>query len=328
MKNFVKPKALKPGDVIGIFAPSSYVTQARFGEGVRLIESWGLKVRLGKHIYDRVEDFMAGTTEARAEDFRKLIFDDEVAAIWAAEGGYAATDIRWVLGKKEIEHLKKKPKWLIGYSDVGILTNALFAKGIVSICGPNVWGLSYWKKESQDWLKNLLFGGELVFPTGGEILVKGRAEGRLLATNIDSLAASLGTHYDPILNGDDDLILMIEEWKYSLSTLQRQFEAIFDHSRFERIKAIIFGRFCLPYEQSYPKWAKKTEMEGLIVEKLLLRKEIPLIKVDYFGHPTHWYYKRGKGKENNLAMISGIKVRLVALKEVTISCLGEVAFRS
>ena len=199
---------------------------------------------------------------------------------------------------------------------------------IVSVCGPNVWGLTYWKKESRVWLKNMLFGEMPVFPDKGEVLIRGKAEGRLLATNLESLAVNLGTKYDPILAGEDDLILMVEDWKYSMSLIQRQFDAIFDHAKFDRIKGIVLGRFSLPYEMSYPKWAKKTDLFDLVRDKLLKRKRLPLATVPFFGHPTHWFYNTGQGKENNLAMPSGIRVRLIASKKVEISCLEMVTARS
>lgn len=321
---FTKPRALKMGDTVGIFAPSDYVTRKRFDEGIAIIKSWGLRVKYSNNLFKRVEDFMAGTADERADDLRQMIFDDSLTAIWAAEGGYAATDIRWIFGGKEIEHLKKNPKWFIGYSDVGVLTNALFAKGITSVCGPNVWGLSYWKKESREWLRKLLFGKELFFPDNGKVIIAGEAKGRLLASNLESLAVSLGTKYDPILNGEGDLILAIEDWKYGLSSVQRWIEAIFDHARFDRICGIILGRFSLPYEFSYPKWARETNLDNLILNKLLRRKRLPLVKIPYFGHPTHWYFGRGEGQENNLAMPSGIRVSLSASKKVSLSCLERV----
>ena len=95
---------------MGVFAPSDYVTKRRLAEGVALIKSWGLKVKYSRNLFERWEGFMAGTVQQRADDWRQMIFDDSLAAIWAAEGGYAATDIRWVFGDKEIGHLKKRWK--------------------------------------------------------------------------------------------------------------------------------------------------------------------------------------------------------------------------
>lgn len=321
---FVKPRALKKGDVVGIFAPSDYLTKFRFFKGVKLIESWGLKVKYGKHLFERVEDFMAGSTKHRAEDLKKLIYDKRVVVLWAADGGYAATNIRYILGRAEMNHLRTHPKWLVGYSDVGVLTNAFFANGLMSVMGPNVWGLTTWNKKSTEWLRKLLFGEISYFPETGETLINGEAEGRLLASNLDSLAVSLGTKYDPILHGEDNLILLIEDWKVGLSTLVRQIEAIFDHSRFDRVKGLILGRFSLITEASYPKWAKKSDLYGLIKEKLLLRKKIPLVSIDFAGHPNYWHQSRGLGKDTSLAMPNGIRVKLSASGMAKISCLESI----
>ncbi len=318
---FTKPKALKKGDVIGVFAPSDWFYKSNFDKGLRLINSWGLRVKIGKHVYERIDDFMAGKAAHRIEDLREMIFDDAVGAIWAAEGGYAATEIRWALGEKEFSHLRSNPKWLIGYSDVTVLTNAWFSRGLMSVMGANIWGLTYWDQESRGWIKKLLFGEEVVFPETGRVLIEGRARGRLLASNMDSLSASLGTRFDPILHGDDDLILLVEDWKQNLSTLMRQFEAIFDHERFGRIKGVILGKFSLMMEESYPKWAGKTDLGGLIKEKLLLRKKIPLVIIDYVGHPSYWHFSKGMSREVSLAVPNGVRVLLVASEKVNISCL-------
>lgn len=290
-----------------------------------MLTNWGLKVKFGKHIFERVDDFMAGTKEMRAEDLRGLIFDDEISILWAAEGGYAAPNIRSVLGDKEIKYLRKNPKWLIGYSDVGVFTNSLFANGIASIVGPNIWGLTYWKPGSLAWLHCLLFGNEIYFPEKGKVIIPGEVSGRLLVSNLDSLITNLGTKYDPILHGDDQIILMVEDWKQNWSTLSRQFESIFDHEKFERIAGLILGRFSLMMEESYPKWAKGVDLVSLVREKLLLRRRLPLATIDYFGHPSYWHYSQGKLQEDNFAMPSGISVKLSALEKLTISWLESLA---
>lgn len=321
---FIGPKHLQKGDVVGIFAPSDWFSRKRFDEGIKILKSWGLRVKIGEHVFDRVDDFMAGTTEARVSDFRKLIFDDEVKVMWAAEGGYAAVDIRYCLGAKELEQLRRKPKWFIGYSDVTVLTNALFSLGISSVMGPNIWGLSYWDKQSLEWIRKLIFGEILEFPRSGDVLVEGEAKGRLLASNLESLSVSLGTKYDPILHGDEDLILLVEEWKQDQSTLIRQIESVFDHERFDRIKGVILGRFALMMNTSYLGWAKNHDLGGLIKEKLLERGKLPMVRVDYVGHPSYSTYAKGVGRDTSLAMPNGALVRLLASKKVEISCLESI----
>ncbi len=322
--NWVRPKILKKGDTVGIFAPSDWFSRKHFDEGVRTMESWGLRVKLSNHLFDRVEDFMAGSVEKRAADLRELIFDDEVKALWAAEGGYAAPELRFCLGEREIKHLGRQPKWLIGYSDVGVLTNALFAHGLVSVCGPNVCGLTDWKRKSQEWLRRIIMGGGLAHPKRGRVLVEGEASGIILASNLDSLVSNFGTRYDPLLQTKERIILLVEEWKEDLSRLQRHFEAIFDHVGFDRVGALILGRLSLLREESYPKWAMETDVYELLTEKLGRRTKIPLAVVDYFGHRSSEAAKE-RGSENNLAWINGTRMELT-VKKTSGSGMGKVIF--
>lgn len=321
---FTKPRALREGDTVGIIAPSDWFLPRRFDEGVRVIKSWGLRVEFGKHIFERVADFMAGEARARAEDLKRMIYDDKIKVIWAAEGGYAAPDIRGFLTEKEFSHLRGKPKWIIGYSDVGVLTNAFFANGLMSVYGPNVWGLTYWKPDSLEWLRKILFGEKIMFPETGKVIIPGRATGLLLASNLDSLFANLGTKYDPLLRGEGDVILFLEEWRFDLASVVRQIEAIFDHARFERVRGLILGRFPQPMPVSYSDWARSSDVVRQIRARLLQRKKIPLITVPYFGHPSIGYNSVGVGQEDGLAMPCGVRVSLSGTKKVKLSWLERV----
>ena len=74
-------------------------------------------------------------------------------------------------------------------------------------------------------------------------------------------------------------------------------------------------------EGSYPKWAKRQDLVSLVREKLLRRGSLPLVSIDYFGHPSHWHYNQGKLKEDNFSLPAGILVSLSASKRAKISWL-------
>ena len=57
--DMIKPKALKGGDTVGVVAPSDAVEKAGMEESLEVIKSWGLKVKMGKHVYSKVGDFAA-----------------------------------------------------------------------------------------------------------------------------------------------------------------------------------------------------------------------------------------------------------------------------
>ena len=87
--------------------------------------------------------------------------------------------------------------------------------------------------------------------------VDGVAEGKVLYNNLETLIDSFGTRFDPIMYGQGDLILVVEELDVNKSTLQRQIDIIFNHKRANRIKGFVMGRMINVNEMSYPKWGRK-----------------------------------------------------------------------
>lgn len=294
----MKPPALNKGDYIGVIAPSDAIERKYISANSKLVAGWGLKVKQGKHLFSVVGDFAAGTPEERREDILKMIEDPEVKVIWSAEGGYAATEVLPVFTKEVVQKLRQNPKWFIGYSDVCILLNALQSFRIVSVQGPNFSGLIDKDEKSIEWVRKMLFGEtgmEVGSDANWESHISGTAEGKLLVSNLDSLIATLGTRFDPLMHGSDDLILGLEEWWIEKSTLQRQIDMILNHKRADRIKGIILGRFIGIGEYSYPVWGKKLTPQALIEGRLRYRGlPIPMATLNDFGHteePT-WLEER------------------------------------
>src|SRR3989344_2211678 len=289
MSRYVKPPKLKPGDTIGIVAPSDAVERQYVQNGLKVLKSWGLKTKLGNHLFSHVGDFAAGTAEERREDIVKFIKDPEIKGIWAAAGGYAATEVLSLFKKEIVEELKKSPKWFLGYSDVCCILNALMSFKIVSVHGPNFGGLPFWDEKSLKWLRSILFGEDSVLELGSDFiwkpLVYGEAEGRLLVSNLDSFIATLGTKYDPLMHGSDSIILGLEEWWIEKSTLQRQVDTILNHKRFNRVKGVLLGRFEGIGEQTYPEWGKRVTAESLIESRVRISGVgLPLVVFPNFGH--------------------------------------------
>ncbi len=318
MKGVAKPKSLNRGDVVGVIAPSDAIEKGNLRKNIKIIESWGLKVRQGKHLYSVVGDFAAGTPAERREDILSMIDDPEVKVIWAAEGGYAATEVLSVFTKETIEKLRISPKWFIGYSDVCVLLNTLARFRVVSLTGPNFSDLFEKDERSRNWLRRILFG-ESNLEVGKEAnwipMIPGEVEGRLLASNLDSLVSLFGTRYDPLMYGLSDLILGLEEWWIEKSTLQRQIDVILNHKRANRIKAIILGRFVGVGEYSYPIWGKDITAVDLIEGRVRQRGGIPMAQLLDFGHPLEdsWLAQRIpklKKPQTMLTLPNGVNSKL------------------
>src|SRR3989344_5654638 len=147
---------LKVGDVVGVIAPSDSFAKSDLMEGVKEIEGWGLKVKLGKYVFEDIDDYMAGSVEQRRDDFLMMVKDPKIKAIWCAEGGYAITPLRKYLTYDLAFEIEKDKKIMIGYSDVTMLTNFWTNINCPAIYGPTLCGLSKWTKKSRDWMRSLL----------------------------------------------------------------------------------------------------------------------------------------------------------------------------
>lgn len=282
----LKPKKLKIGDTIGVIAPSEAIDAKGLDTGVKILKKWGFKVKLGQHVFKKVDDYSAGTPQERREDFENMVSDPEIKAIACAEGGYAASSVLLALNPNVIETLKAKPTLLFGYSDFSIFLNANFCVGIAGLHAPNIVGLNAHNKNSQESLRKALLG-EMDLHYGpeffGKILIPGKAEGYFLPTNMETLTHLFGSKFDPLEVFGGPIILGLEEVWEDKSDVKRRLEEIIFHHHFDRIKGVVIGRFIGNSEVEYPQWGKKTTWPDLFTS-LIKEKNIPLVEFPNFGH--------------------------------------------
>jgi len=284
--NIIKPQKLKIGDTIGMIAPSEAVEAKGLDGGVKILQKWGFKVKLGKHIFKKVEDYSAGTPQERREDFESMVNDAEIKAIGCAEGGYAASSVLLALSPNVIEAFKNRPTLLFGYSDFSVFLNANFSLGITGLHAPNLVGLASHNKNTQESLRKALLG-EMDLKYGPEffanVLIPGKAEGYFLPTNLKTLIHLFGSKFDPLENFDGPIVLGLEEVWEDKSDVKRMFEEIILHRHFNKIKGIVLGRFIGDSEIEYPKWGKKTTWYELFTSSFA-GKDIPVAIFPNFGH--------------------------------------------
>jgi len=120
--------------------------------GVRLLESWGLKVEVGAHVFDRWGHFLAGSDEDRLADINDALADTGVRAIFATTGGKGAYRIAHAL---DFAAATRDPKPLIGYSDITILHLALWQHScLAGFHGPYVgWDTEYYGDDAAHHLR-------------------------------------------------------------------------------------------------------------------------------------------------------------------------------
>ena len=97
-----------------LLSPASPPDPEKVAAGIRLLESWGLKVEVGAHAFDRNGHFLAGKDEDRLSDWNEALRDRGVRAIFTTRGGKGAYRIAHAL---DFAAARSDPKPCIGFSD-------------------------------------------------------------------------------------------------------------------------------------------------------------------------------------------------------------------
>ena len=147
------PPYLKKGDTIGITSPAGFIKTEEIQSAVNKITEWGFTVRIGSTIGK--QNFTFGGTDAeRRDDLQQLIDDQNVKAILCARGGYGLVRI---IDELDFKKLDKHPKWIIGFSDITVLHNALANLGVASLNAQIPHNIAVKTEETKDTLRKEMF---------------------------------------------------------------------------------------------------------------------------------------------------------------------------
>ncbi|MEE6187135.1 putative murein peptide carboxypeptidase [Mycovorax composti] len=236
------PPYLKPGDTIGIVCPSGYMAFEKAAECIRVLqEEWGYKVKVGSTLGSKSETYFSGTDEERLRDLQQMLDDDEVQAILFGRGGYGMGRI---IDKINFKKFKKKPKWVIGFSDITIFHCHLYANyGISSLHAPMAAAFNdggYTSPYVQS-LKEALEGQPAHYTCSSHVLnKKGEAAGPIVGGNLALLVNTIGTPSEIKTKGRILFIEDIGEQKYSIDRMMFQLKR---SGKLDKLAGLIIGGF-------------------------------------------------------------------------------------
>lgn len=297
----IQPPFLKVGDTVAIVAPSGVLSN-RNDEVQRskaLLESWGLKVVIGKHVFSKHGHF-AGSDDERCEDMQKALDNPSVKAIWAARGGYGTVRI---LDKLDYTKFKKNPKWMIGYSDITALHNQIHNLGYETIHALMCTSLTKDindVKEAIGTFKDAIFGQPLSYTLEGSTYNKiGSVTAPLVGGNLTVLHTMLGSVTSIDTSGD---ILFIEEVGEYAYHIDRMLQSLKRAGYFEHCKGILVGDIS---RVRYNDQDFGRTLEEIILD-VVADKNIPVAFNMHAGH-----------EKDNRAMILGDTVEMKVGKDKT-----------
>lgn len=201
------PRGVAPGDMLGVFAPSSPFQDERFERGLTALRALGYGVHVHPQVHRR-HGFLAGTDAERLAAFHELLADDAIAGVIAARGGYG---LHRIIAEVDADLVRRSRKPIVGFSDITALHGVIQARaGLVSIHGPVVTQLGTLPEADRARLVQVLAGAwdGLTYHADRPAISGGRATGTLVGGCLAVLVAMVGT---PHLFVPDDAILLLED---------------------------------------------------------------------------------------------------------------------
>ncbi len=241
MKAYIRPEFLKKGDTVAVVAMASALSsqsrQTLYWK--EMFESWGLHVKIGKHLYDSAPGDFAGSDQDRAADITEMLLDPEVKALVSFRGGYGSMR---TLRALDLDLFSQHPKWLVGFSDITVFHAMLQSRGIESILGAMPSTVGEGSAVSEESLRKALFGEIKSYRTAPHAFNHtGSARGRLVGGNLSLIVSCLGTPWQNRLR--ENSILFIEDVDERMYNLDRMLLTLQQGGTFDRAKAVIIGQF-------------------------------------------------------------------------------------
>jgi len=275
---------------IGIVAPARKISPKEIEPAIDILKGWGINIFLGENLFSEANQF-SGTDQQRAADFQSMIDDTKIDAIICARGGYGTSRI---VDKLDFLPLKNHFKWIIGYSDITVLHNALAKIHLPSLHASMPINFPENDNDSLNYLKHFLLNGKFPhYHFESHVLNRqGKAEAPIVGGNLSVLYHLRGTPFDLDVT---DKILFIEDLDEYLYHIDRMLINFRLAGWFSQIKGLIIGGMKGMHDNTIP-FGKNTRE---IVADIVKDYHFPVAFIDGIGH-----------SKRNLPLILGMPVKM------------------
>jgi len=268
---------LRPGDTIGLIAPSHVAREADYQQIVKAVETLGFRAKLGANIFKDTHGYLASEQE-RADDLNGMVADDTVKMIHFS-GGWGASEILPLIDYENIAH---HPKLFCSYSDGTSILNAVHARtGLITYYGQGAGeyrDLRYY--DYTQFAAHFIEGNRadsLQGNGGWRVLCSGACEGVLIGGYTVNFALLLGGEFFRYDSRHRYLLFLEDHEKFSEVSAVSVYLSHVEQSPFiKNVSGLIFGH----YAENPP--------EDLLrrLERFGAKHGVPVVYTDDFGHFT------------------------------------------
>jgi muramoyltetrapeptide carboxypeptidase len=227
---------LREGARVALVAPAGPLrNESDLQRAIENVRSFGWDPIVGDNALAR-DGYFAGDDTRRSMDLNRALADDAIDAVWCLRGGYGAMRILHVV---DYDAINRRPKPIIGYSDITALHSAMAARcDVVSYHGPTARAsLTTFTRESLACA--LVHGGDSCGTAPeARVLRGGSAHGVLAGGNLALLSALAGTPFAPRLSGT---ILVLEDIDEAVYRVDRMLRQLLMAGLLDGVRAIVFG---------------------------------------------------------------------------------------
>ena len=279
----VKPRALRPGDCIGIVSTSSPVSAGDLDRLTTYLGARGYAVRVAEGMLDR-SGYLGGSPERRAAGVLAMFADPEVSLVMPVSGGTGAGHLVDLL---DYDLIRAHPKLFTTFSDPVVLGNSvLAAAGLPSVHG--VSGFQFFGWDDVDEATETAFWRMVTGPIAG-LEVPGAdwrvhraggpaVSGPVAGGNLGAMSALAGSRWMPPTSG---AILLLEAGEADFEVVDRLLTQLRLAGVFEDIAALVIGA---PAD-----WPTVGAPDASTDELVLrcVKGRFPVITGVGFGHQQH-----------------------------------------
>jgi muramoyltetrapeptide carboxypeptidase len=230
---------LQLNDLVRIVSPSGVIDPAFIDGAAKVLSSWGLQVREGAYCRESYGRF-AGTEEQRIADLQQALDDQKTKAILCSRGGYGLAQI---VDRLDFSAFCRHPKWLIGFSDITVLHNAVTNLGFPSVHAIMAKHLTELGSETEAVarLRDLLFGHFADYTISAHPQNRSeKATGKLIGGNLSVIYGLRGTPFDLPYEGN---ILFLEDIAEKPYHIDRMMQNLRLGGVFNKISGLVVGQF-------------------------------------------------------------------------------------
>ena len=269
------PPPLSSGACVALVAPSGPLrSRDELNVAVAQAHAFGWEARVGEHAL-ATNGYLAGSDAQRLHDLNTALADTDVDAIWCLRGGYGAMRL---LDGLDVDAMRRRPRALIGYSDITALHAAFSgAADVITYHGPTARSpLTEFSRASLERAVVTQRDPCGVMP-GATVVRPGRAEGRIVGGNLALLAALCGTRFAPDYT---DAILILEDIGEPTYRIDRMLCQLALSGAFKRLAGIVYGRFT---DGTDPADESSCGL-GDVMREVAERAQVPAISGAPIGH--------------------------------------------